>query len=69
MNSQNTCWAELLFMEDDDNYLDIYACKNFDSSHCDIAGSFGGISFWDDEKVGDMLTFEELVKRNFAFPV
>ena len=66
VNSQNTSYAELIFIEDDDNYLDIYACKNFDSTHCDIADSFGGISFCDDEKVGHMLTFEELVEKEFC---
>lgn len=66
VNSQDTCYAELLFIEGDDDFLDIYSCSDFDSTNLEISDCYGGLSFCDDEKVGYMLTFDELVEKEFC---
>lgn len=66
VNSQDTCLAELVFVESDDDFLDIYVCSNFNSSNENILDNYGGLYFCDDEKAGYMLTFEELVEKDFC---
>ena len=66
VNSQNICYAKLLFIEVEDDFLDIYSCSDFDSSNKDISDCYGGISFCDDEKVGFMLSFDDLVEKDFC---
>lgn len=66
VNSENYCYAHIIFEENDDEFTDIYSCNNFCSSHSDIKETFYGIYFDDDQEVGFMLNFDELVEKEFC---
>lgn len=66
VNSEGICFAHLVFIEGIDEFLDIYLCNNFISSNNNININFPGVDFFDDEKVGYLLTFDELVEKEFC---
>ena len=66
VNSEGTCFGEFVFVEDEEDFSDIYVCHDFNSSNEDILDNFNGLTFCDDEKVGYMLTFDELVEKDFC---
>lgn len=66
VNSENSCYAHIIFEESEDEFTDIYSCNDFCSSHSDIKETFYGINFDDDQKVGFMLSFDELVEKEFC---
>lgn len=66
VNSENFCYAHIIFEESEKEFTDIYSCNDFCSSHPDIKETFCGIYFDDDQKVGFMLSFDELVEKEFC---
>lgn len=66
VNSQNSCYAHIIFEENEEEFTDIYSCNDFCSSHSDIKETFYGIYFDDDQKVDFMLSFDELVEKEFC---
>lgn len=66
VNSQNSCYAHIIFEENEEEFTDIYSCNDFCSSHPDIKENFYGIYFDDDQKVDFMLSFDELVEKEFC---
>lgn len=66
VNSEGICFGEFVFVEDENDFSDIYVCHNFSSSNEDILDNYNGITFCDDEKVGYKLTFDELIEKDFC---
>lgn len=66
VNSQNSCYAHIIFEENKEEFTDIYSCNDFCSSHSDIKETFYGIYFDDDQEVGFMLSFDELIEKEFC---
>ena len=66
INSEKVCYGSFIFEEFDDDFKDIYSCTLFSCTLSDIKENYGGISFFDDEKVGFMLNEEELLEKEFC---
>ena len=67
INSEGTCFGELVFIEEEEDFSDIYFCSEF-ICHSDeeIVHYFDGPTFYDDEKVGYQLSFDQLLEKEFC---
>ena len=66
INSEGTCFGELVFIEEEDDFSDIYFCSKFVCSDEEIVHYYDGPTFCDDEKVGYQLSFEQLLDKEFC---
>lgn len=66
INSQNYCYAHIVFEETAEEFTDIYSCSDFCSLQPEPENDALGFSFDDDEKTGYMLTFDELIEKDFC---
>lgn len=66
INSRGFCYGHFIFVEADDTYSDIHNCGDFLQVHPIESESFAPLTFYDDEKVGNSLSFEELAEKEFC---
>ena len=66
VNSEGTCFGQLVFTEEEDDFSDIYFCNKFLSSCDEIVHYYDGPIFYDDEKIGYQLSFEQLLDKEFC---
>ena len=66
INSEGFCFAELVFIEEEEDFSDIYFCSKFVCSSEEIVHYYDGPTFYDDEKVGYELSFDQLVEKEFC---
>ena len=66
INSDGFCFAELVFIEEEEDFSDIYFCSKFVCSDEEIVHYYDGPIFYDDEKVSYQLSFDQLVEKEFC---
>lgn len=66
INSDGICFVELVFIEEEEDFSDIYFCNKFICSSEEIVHYYDGPIFYDDEKVNYELSFDQLVEKEFC---